>query len=136
MPEEKRDADREMQEKVLAYRMLDSRLKGLAQQRELITQKILEIRTTIASIEEAVKREGDVLFSLGSEARVHGNIKDKKNIIVEIGAGVALEKSVNDAKATLENRIKELETALSNVQTELGRVSSAMSDIQSKLENR
>ncbi len=128
------DKNKELQERMIAFRMLDSRLKSLAQQRELVSSKILEVRTTVASMEEVMKSKGDTLFSLGSEAYVTGTVKDRKNIIVEVGAGIALEKSVDEAKAILEKRLKELESAFSNVQREMGRVSSTMSELQSQLE--
>jgi prefoldin alpha subunit len=128
-----KNADQEMQERMLAYRMLENRIRGLAQQRQMISSKILEIQGTLAGIEDTMKSEGDVIFSIGSEAHIKGGVKDRKNIIVEVGAGVALEKSVEDAKATLEGRLKELESAFSNIQSEMSRMSSAMSDIQSDL---
>jgi prefoldin alpha subunit len=132
MPE-KKNKNQEIQERMLAYRMLENRIRGLAQQRELISSKILEVRGTLAGIEDTMKSKGDVIFSLGSEAHVKGNVKDRKNIIVEVGAGIALEKSIDDAKATLKERLKELESAFSNVQSEMSRMSSAMSELQSNL---
>jgi prefoldin alpha subunit len=133
MPETK-NVDKEMQERLLAYRMLENRLRGLSQQRELISSKVLEIQGTLAGIEDTMKSKGDVIFSLGSAAYVKGNVKDRENIIVEVGAGIALEKSMDDAKATLEKRLKELESVFSKVQSEMSRMSSAMSELQSSLE--
>jgi prefoldin alpha subunit len=129
-----KNEEKELREKVTAYRILESRIKGLAQQREFLASKILEVRTTMASMDDVVKSKGDVLFSLGSEAHVRGNIKDKENLIVEIGAGIALEKNVEDARVTLERRLKELEDAFSNLQNEIVRVSSTMSELESQLE--
>lgn len=126
--------NKEMQEKLLAYRMLDSRLKGLVQQRELVAQKILEIRATIVSIEEAMKSKGDVLFSLGSQAHVHGEIKNRDSVIVEVGAGIALERTPEQAKTALVKRMGELEAALQDLQRDLSRVSSAMSELQEQFE--
>lgn len=132
MAEEEKKSEKELREKLLAYRILDSRLKSLNQQREIVASKILEIKTTIASIEEVIK-SNDVLFSLGSSAHVHGSIKDKKNVIVEIGAGIALEKSVDGAKATLEKRIRELENVFSNLEKEIERTSSVLSELELQL---
>jgi prefoldin alpha subunit len=126
--------DREMQERVAAFRLLESKLKGLAQQREILASKIMEVRSTLASVDEIVRNQGDILFPVGSAAYVHGNIKDGKNIVVEIGAGVALEKDVEDARKTLEARLKELEDVFVNLQNEISRVSSVMDEIQSNLE--
>ena len=125
--------DKEMQKKALAYRMLDSRLKDMLQQRELIAEKILEIQTTLLGIDEVMKSQGDVLFSLGSEAHVQGSVKGK-SLIVEIGAGVALEKNVDEAKSILAKRMKDLESAISSIQNEMEKTSFAMSEIESQLE--
>ena len=123
-----------MQEKVAAFRMLESRLKGLGQQREMLASKIMEIQSTIASVDEVVKSKGDILFHVGSAAYVHGGVKDGNSIVVEIGANIALEKGVDEAKATLEARLKEMEDVFASIQTEISKVSSIMDEIQSNLE--
>jgi prefoldin alpha subunit len=122
------ETNKELQKKILAYRILYSRLEGLVQQRELIAQKILEIQTTIASINEVSKGK-NVLFSLGSEAHIYGSINEKKKLIVEIGAGIALEKDMKEAKNILEERIKDLGNILKKIDKSIKEVSDAINQL-------
>lgn len=121
MPEEK-----ELQEKILAYRILESRLNSLLQQRDIVVSKILEIQTTLASIDEIKKSKKDVLFPLGSEAYTRGKVTSKNKLIVEIGAGIALEKTTKEGKKTLEERKSEFESALDKIQSDITAISSRM----------
>jgi prefoldin alpha subunit len=131
---------KELQEKILTYRVLQSRIEFLLKQRELVTNKIIEIENTLASIEEFVNSKEKVLFSLGSEAHVFGKVDDKEKIIVEIGANVALEKTIDEGKKTLNERKTELEKNLNEIQNGVMGVSAALEqltpELQSLMENQ
>ena len=125
---------REFQEKVLAYRILESRLNSLAQQRELITNKLIEIQTTLNSIDEIEKSKEEVLFPLGSEAYAFGKVADKTKMIVEVGAGVALEKTVGEAKEILKSRMTDIENALTTVQRNMQEASESLEVLEPELQ--
>jgi prefoldin alpha subunit len=115
---------KKLEEKILTYRILEARLNALTRQRNLIVNKIIEIESTLQSIDEIEKSDREMLFSLGSEAYATGKITDKKKIIVEVGANIALEKSIEEAKKTLRKRRGELENSLNAVQNEIINISS------------
>lgn len=125
---------KELQEKILAYRVLQSRLESLIKQRDLVTNKIAELENTLESIDEFVKSKEKVLFSLGSEAHVFGQVNDKEKIIVEIGANVALEKTIDEGKETLNKRKVELEEVISEIQNEAMKVSAALEQLTPELQ--
>ena len=54
--------EKELQEKMLIYRTLESRLEALTRQRDLVSSKIVEIISTISSIDEISKNQKDILF--------------------------------------------------------------------------
>jgi prefoldin subunit 5 len=143
--------DRELQEKMLSYRLMESKLQGLARQRDIIMSKILEVETTAAGIGEIAKAEGgkgsngsggsgEIVFSIGSGAYVSvpGKTADKTKtgktdntsgtsmVIVEVGGGVALEKTAEEAREFFNGRLAELETLLAGLDGEMKRVASFM----------
>lgn len=126
---EEKLTEKKLREKLLTYRILESRLNSLLRQRDLIASKIVEIQTTLASIKEIVKSEREILFPLGSEAYTTGKVTDKDKLIVEIGANIALEKNVKEGKATLNKKRLELESALAAVQNDVSKVSSTMGQL-------
>lgn len=122
----------ELQQNILTYRILEARLDALVKQRSLVINKILEIASTLESINE-IKESGEVLFSLGSNAYTKGKITDKEKIIVEIGANIALEKNVEEAKNTLEKRKKELEESLREIENEIGKITFSLQILSEKI---
>ena len=117
--------ERELEERIVAYRILESRLDGLLKQRDMVVSKMIELDTTLKSMDDIEKSE-EVLFPLGSEAYTFGKVIDKKKMIVEIGSGIVLEKTVEEAKETMKKRRSELENILNNVQNEVMQVSSSL----------
>lgn len=130
--------DRELEEKVVAFRILESRLEALLKQREMISNKLLEIQSTLNSIDE-MEKSNDILFSIGSEAYATGKIADKNTLIVEVGANVALEKTVKEGKEILNTRKAELEGAMKEVQKGISEASTMINqlgpEIQAMSEN-
>ena|SRR5437867_11410490 len=118
----------EFREKLLTYRLLETRLESLATQKNLIMNKVSEIAATISSIDELVKND-NFLFPVGSEAFIPGKILEKNKVIVEIGANVALEKNIEQAKQTLEKRKKELEKTNSEMDAEIVQISNALTQL-------
>lgn len=125
---------RQLQEKMLAYRILESKLDGLLKQRDMVASKLVEIQTTEASIDEIEKSNEEILFPIGAEAYISGKVIDKKKIIVEIGAGIVLEKTVEEGKQTLDKRKTEIEAALNDIQTDIARISSSLEQLEPELQ--
>jgi prefoldin alpha subunit len=99
-------------EKVLAdYEMLRTQAEALGQNLELVNQHISEFKRTLESLAEIEKLgEGnEILVPIGVGSFVKAEIKDTSSVILSLGADVAARKSISDAKADLEARVKELE---------------------------
>ncbi|MBI2547637.1 MAG: prefoldin subunit alpha [Candidatus Aenigmarchaeota archaeon] len=123
---------KEMQEKFMLYRILESKLDALAKQRDLVSNKIIEILSTISSIEE-IENNQDVLFKLGAEAYTFGTVTDKDKILVEIGAGIVVEKPIGEGKESLKKRKNELENTLKEIQINISEISNAMGQLGPEL---
>jgi prefoldin alpha subunit len=125
--------EREFQEKVLAYRIIESRIEGLLRQREALATKIMEIQTTLNGINELGKTDEDALFSLGSETHFFGKIVDKKRMIVEIGANIAIEKTFEESKEILKKRMGEIENFIVNLEKNIMQLSSSLQELESQI---
>ena len=128
--------EKELQEKLMAYRALEGRIDSLAKQHDMFASKVVETQSTIDSINEiSIQGKGaegtkDILFPLGSAAYTRGTVADKDKLIVEVGAGVALEKTAEEGKAILEKRKKELEEAMGVLRKEMQNISGMMQKIE------
>jgi len=126
-------ADKEMQEKMFTHRILESRLDAVTKQRDMIVQKIMEIHMTLSSIDE-IEKNSDVLVNIGSEVHAFGKITDNKKIIVELGAGVALEKTTEDGKSFLEKRKTEMQSVLNQAQMEIEQISFNLQQLELEIQ--
>ncbi|MDI6798692.1 MAG: prefoldin subunit alpha [Candidatus Aenigmarchaeota archaeon] len=125
---------KELQEKIIAYRILEARLDSLLKQRDMLASKLIEIQTTLQSIDEIEKSKEEVLFPIGSEAYTFGKIMDKKKVIVEIGANVALEKTTEDGRKILNKRRVEIGNALNSLQKNIVEISSSLEQLEPEIE--
>jgi prefoldin alpha subunit len=125
--------EKELQEKILIYRILEARLNSLIKERSMLIAKLLEIQTTFQSIEE-IEKSNNILFALGSEAYGFGKIKEKGKVIVEVGGGIALEKTPEEAKKTLEKRRLEIEKTLNEVEKNIVETSSKIQELLPEIE--
>ena len=121
-----------MKEKILAYQFLQNRLESLSRQQALILNKISEINSTMKSLMEIEK--GDVIFPIGSGVHVFGKISEKNKFLVEVGAGVVLEKDRDESLKILERRKSKFNEILNEVQKEINYSSKILEQLISKIE--
>ena len=126
--------ERIVREKVLAYKSLEERMDALARQQDAFISKVAEINSTLASIDEAAKSPAEAMVPLGTAVYARGNIDGKSKLLVEIGAGVAVERTTDEAKAILEARRKDLEQAIETLQKDMQTVAAMLRQIESEMQ--
>jgi prefoldin alpha subunit len=132
--DDKESIQRELQNKYVTYKTLEANLTNLNSQKEMLFSKLLEIQNTIVSIDELGKSSSDALFSLGSAAYAKGKPVDRNKVMVEIGAGVAIETPTAEAKKILEGRKKELEKSIETIQNEMNKAVAVMQRLEADVQ--
>ena len=98
----------------------------------MLVAKLVEIENTIESIKE-LKKNDNILFSLGSDTYAFGKLTERK-LIMEVGANVAFEKPVEQALDTLNKKKEEFENILKGMEKEISEVSSALDELATDLQ--
>ncbi|MEM5829386.1 MAG: prefoldin subunit alpha [Candidatus Aenigmatarchaeota archaeon] len=127
------DEEKDLQKKIIAYRLIEARIGGLLKQREILLNGLMEIEESIAGIEELKKKGDDILFSLGSQTYIPCQISKKDKIIVEIGAGVAIEKSLEDGKQILKKRKEDIEKSIASIEVVINQLSSKLKELEEEI---
>jgi prefoldin alpha subunit len=127
------EEEKELQEKIIAHRLIEARIEGLLKQREAFIKSLVEIEESIKGIDELKKKGENVLFSLGSQTYIPCKIIEKDKIIVEVGANVAIEKSLEEGKQILEKRKLEVEKAIANIENAINQLSSGLKDLSDEI---
>lgn len=125
-----------IQEKLMGYQVLQNQLETLSKRRDLLLNKMLEIETTLNTIEEMKdKKDEDVLIPVGSAVYLPGTLKKSEKMIVELGANIAVERDVQQAKNIINERKKNLEGGIKTVETEILKISEELTKLEPEIRN-
>ena len=117
-------SEQQAQQLIQQMQMLENNFAQLTQQENSIISIIREANSAIHSINETkTKTESDNLVPIGMGVYVKSKIQSKDKVIINVGSGVAIEKDQNFAINWIESRLKELEIALQNVNSQRQQVS-------------
>lgn len=135
MKEKKDDKKREL---YLELQMLDSQIKQLEQQMIQMEQQIFEVNEIIQSLSDIkeVKSGTEILVPVANGIFTTAEIKDTKNLKVNVGAGITVEKTVEETKEMLKDQQKNIETYRDEVFLQLQQMVSKASFLQEGIGNQ
>jgi prefoldin alpha subunit len=132
--ERKEEIEQQVKENVLFLKNMEVQM-GLAQQQFLNFDRALaEIsvaKTALTSL-KLHKKEAPSILSLGSGVFANCLLPKQENVFVDVGAGVIVEKTIDDAFKILEDREKEIETNLQNFQRFLSGLEKQYGEVSAK----
>src|SRR3989344_2765582 len=102
--------EREVQKRYIMLQMMKQQLNALAEQKNLINEKIAELAVSIDALKKLkdVKKGQNIMTTLGSNVFVSADIQDIDKVLVNIGNGILARKSREDAINFLELRMTEI----------------------------
>lgn len=121
-----------LQKLAYEYQLLQAQAQLLSQNLELLTLGMNEFSAVKGTLEELKKVEEEnpeILVPIGAGSFLKGKILDKSNAIVSVGAGYAVKKSIDEAIAYLNERIKEYEDAIRKTQESLQKIEHKLQDL-------
>ncbi|MCD6414587.1 MAG: prefoldin subunit alpha [Candidatus Diapherotrites archaeon] len=121
------------QEAIALLRADEEKLKAYESQRQSLMFALQEIAMARSNL-EAVSKGGSGLTPIGAGLLMPVKIeKDKVN--ADVGAGVVVEKNVDDAKALLDKREELVKDSISQIDDEITRLSNTVQDLSVKLQS-
>ena len=125
---------RELQERILAYRILQSKLDDNVKERDLITNKLIEVENTLVSIDEMKETKEETAFPMGSDVYVFAKNSNKEKLMIGIGANILMEKTFEESKEILNKSKKEFEKTLDDIQKEINQISCSIEEMTPELQ--
>jgi len=125
-----------LQEKALLYQMLQRQLEEINHQSMLLERKEVEFfisKEALVGIERE-KENKEILIPLGSETFTYAKLADPNNVLVNMGAGVVVEKDIKSATIMLDEKIAEVEVLKDRVRQDATKVSQKMNEIVKEIE--
>jgi len=117
-------------------RMLEGTANVLQSRIQLVNAALAELRMASATLEGLEKEsEGISLFvPIGGGSYVKVKLESADTVVVGVGANIAVERPISEARENLENRISQLENTRRSLQQQLTQVIQRIQDGRSKLE--
>ena len=130
------EKEKKAQEMYMQFQAIDQHIKQLQNQLEMVTRQLIELNATGSSLDEfrkiGVGKEIFVPLSSGIFAKAV--IKDNSELLVNIGANVAVKKDVESTKSLIQNQIEEIKKIQVQMIGELEKMTSHAARLESQLQ--
>jgi prefoldin alpha subunit len=89
---------------------------------------------TLESIQQE-KENAEMLVPIGGSSYISVKLANPDKVVVGLGAGVSVEKTVTEAKAIVKERMDELQKTQVSAQQQLGQISERINQDRSRMES-
>jgi prefoldin alpha subunit len=128
-------AEDEVRRLIVELRILENTAEYLQSRVNLINAAITELNLASMSLEGIEKKDSDSIFvPIGGGSYVKAKLEDTDKVVYGIGAGIAVEKSIKEAKDGIASRIAELNKTKTALEQQLNQVLIRMQEGQNKLQ--
>ncbi|MCC7575564.1 MAG: prefoldin subunit alpha [Methanomethylovorans sp.] len=120
---------------LMQHREYQRRAEALQQQISMVTLSAQDCQRAITTIEELEKEKAgaQTMVPIGSGSFVYAKLDMIDKVVVNVGAGISIEKSVPEAKDILQRRKSELDKILEKMNTTLGQLAQGMQAIEAQV---
>src|SRR3989344_91452 len=108
--------EKEIQGKIIEFSMLEQENQKLEQQMQMIEQQFSNLRALKENLGEIESHKGDFLASLGSGVFLRSELKENKKVLINVGSGVVIKKSCEDAREILDRQVDKIEAVKQEVE--------------------
>lgn len=120
------------QEAVALLKADEEKLKVYEAQKQSLLLALQEIEVARKGL-EAVVKGGNALAPMGAGILIPIKI-EKGKVKVDVGAGVVVEKTVDEAKEVLNKREEQIKEAIEQIDAEMVKISNTVKDLSSKIQ--
>lgn len=125
-----------VQQKYLELQILEQQIQQLQHQAQILQQQHQELLALKEAIQEIskVKENSESLIPLGAGVYIKGEIKDTKNIIMNVGANVTTEKTTKEALDIVEEQITHVQNLLERLSSDLEKTTTSAQQSQMEIQ--
>jgi len=130
-------AEEELRRLSMEMRYLEQTAEVLQQRISMVNAAITDLTYANATLDgiEKEKENVEMLVPIGGSSYVKVKLADSSKVIVGMGSGVSIEKTLPDAKVALKERLEELEKSMNSAQQQFGQVAERINSGRGRLES-
>lgn len=131
----KESKDKELQQKYLEFQVIGARIKKIREHLDLIDQQCMELSFAVQGLDEFAQSQNgsEILVPVNSGIFARAELKDNKELVVNVGSDICVVKTVDEAKALLDNRLREVVGERNNFALELQRYGEMAQGLEKEL---
>lgn len=118
--------EEQLQQKVLQFQMLQQQLEQVNQHLEMLTQQAAELDISINAVKEIgeTKINNEILAPLAGGIFLKAELKENQKLIVNVGSGVTVEKTIPQVVELLQHQQVEISQKIVEADSVLQQLSS------------
>jgi len=131
------EEEEELRRLSLEMRLLEQTAETLQQRISMITAAMTDLsyaNMTLESVEKE-KEDTELLVPIGGGSYLKAKVAAPDKVVVGIGAGVSVEKTLQEAKAIVKERLEEVEKSLNSVQQQFAQVAERINADRNRAES-
>ncbi|UCE57890.1 MAG: prefoldin subunit alpha [Candidatus Bathyarchaeota archaeon] len=117
-------------------RMMEGTAEALQSRINLVNAALTELRVsnmTLTGLEKE-KKDAQLFVPIGGGSYIKAKLASADEVVVGIGANVAVERTTKEAKENLENRLAELEKTITSLGQQFGQVIEKIREDRARIE--
>ena len=129
--------EEELRKLSVEMRFLEQTAETLQQRISMINAAITDLTYANMTLEdvEKEKEDAELLVPIGGSAYVKAKLANPDKVVVGLGAGVSVEKTLQEAKTIVKERLDELEKAMVSAQQQFAQVADRINADRNRLES-
>ncbi len=130
-------AEEELRRLSVEMRYLEQTADALQQRLSMVNAAITDLNYANMTLDgiETQKENAEMLVPIGGSSYVKVKLADSNKVIVGMGAGVSVEKTLPEARATLKERLDELAKTMNSAQQQFSQVAERINSGRGRLES-
>jgi len=124
-----------VQEKYVEYKTLEQQIKQVQKQIQVLENQLMEISTVTESLDELqqVNEGTEILIPISNGIFTKASLKDNKELIVNVGANVAVNKKIPETKKLMDTQQEEIKKMHEHMNSELEKLAVKATVIEKEL---
>jgi len=126
-----------LQQKYLELQLLEQQIKEVQQQQQILNHRLNELTKLKESLSDLEKfKENKKLFSqIGPSVFIKTELKDSKNVLMDVGSGIVVEKPISEAVKLISSQLEEINNNLGLITQHLSNAAMQAQSIQEELQS-
>lgn len=131
------EKEKKAQEMYMEFQVLEQHIKQLQKQLEAVTHQLIELTITSNSLDEFNKINSgkEIFVPLSSGIFAKANVKDTSELLVNVGANVAVKKDIDSTKKLIQKQMEEIKKIQEQMVKDLDKLTNHAAQLEMQLQS-